>query len=93
MMHTAQFPQFTLPLEELAGAEYAYGLTWRVLKRRGDRVFTHSGSVPGYTSLLMGNLDQKLGVAIMTNGHRAHPHLYRLADRTLEILKAHLEAS
>jgi CubicO group peptidase (beta-lactamase class C family) len=92
-MHSVQFPNFTMPLEEIPGTEYAYGLTWRVLERRGDRFFTHSGSVSGYTALLMGNLDQRMGVAILTNGHRAHPHLYRLADRALEIMKNNLPPS
>jgi hypothetical protein len=44
--------------------------------------------VPGFTTLLVGNLDRKIGFAVMTNGHRSHPYLYRMADRALEIMKA-----
>lgn len=89
-MHTLQFPQLAEAAPEFGGEKAGYGLTWRVVQRRGERLFAHTGSVPGYTAILMGNLDRKIGVAIMTNGHRAHPHLYRLADQALEILKANL---
>ncbi len=87
-MHTLQFPQFAEASDDFGGALAGYGLTWRVTERRGDRLFAHTGSVAGYTAILMGNLDRKIGVAILTNGHRAHPHLYRLADQALEIMKA-----
>ncbi|MGH7467464.1 MAG: hypothetical protein ACRENP_05705 [Longimicrobiales bacterium] len=65
---------------------------WRLATRRGERLFAHSGSVPGYTALLVGNLDRKIGFAIMTNGNRAHPYVYRLADRALEVIKANTRA-
>jgi hypothetical protein len=29
----------------------------------------------------------KLGFAILTNGNRAHPHLFKLADRAIDLLK------
>jgi len=47
----------------------------------------HSGSVPGYTAFLLGNRDRKFGFAILTNGNRAHPHLFKLADRAIDLLK------
>lgn len=87
-MFTRQYDQFKGPIEELWGNENAgFGLTWWVQVRDGDRYFAHSGSVPGYTAFLLGNRDRKLGFAILTNGNRAHPHLIKLADRAIDLLK------
>ena len=88
-MLTKQYPQFKGPIEELWGGEQAgFGLTWWVEDRNGERFFAHSGSVPGYTAFLLGNRDQKLGFAILTNGNRAHKHLIRLADKAIALLSA-----
>ena len=83
-----QYQQHAAPSEDFGGAVTGYGLVWRVTNRRGERLFAHSGSLSGYTALLVGNLDRKIGFAIMTNGNRAHPYLYRMADRALEVMKA-----
>lgn len=89
-MLTRQYDQFKGPIEGLWGNENAgFGLTWWVQVRDGDRYFAHSGSVPGYTAFLLGNRDRKLGFAILTNGNRAHPHLIKLADRAIDLLKKH----
>lgn len=85
-MFELQYPQFAAPSPDLGGAVTGYGLVWRVATRRGERIFAHSGSVPGYTALIVGNLDRRIGVAILTNGNRAHAHLYRFADAALEAL-------
>jgi putative ATP-binding cassette transporter len=88
-MLTRQYDKFKGPIEGLwGGAEAGFGLTWWVEKRGGELFFAHSGSVPGYTAFLLGNRDQKLGFAILTNGNRAHPHLIKLADKALELMKA-----
>ncbi|MEX2283098.1 MAG: serine hydrolase domain-containing protein [Gemmatimonadota bacterium] len=87
-MMKLQYPQHASASADFGGASTGYGLVWRLATRRGERLFAHSGSVPGYTTLLVGNLDRKIGFAIMTNGNQAHPYLYRLADRALEIMKA-----
>lgn len=87
-MLTRQYDQFKGPIEGLWGNETAgFGLTWWVDVRDGDHYFAHSGSVPGYTAFLLGNRDRKLGFAILTNGNRAHPHLIKLADRAIDLLK------
>ena len=87
-MLTRQFDQFKGPVEGIWGNDTAgFGLTWWVQVRDGDRYFAHSGSVPGYTAFLLGNRDRKLGFAILTNGNRAHPHLFKLADRAIDLLK------
>lgn len=91
-MLTRQYDQFKGPIEHLWGGEQAgFGLTWWVDERNGETYFAHSGSVPGYTAFLLGNRDQKLGFAILTNGNRAHPHLIRLADKALDLLRAHTQ--
>jgi CubicO group peptidase (beta-lactamase class C family) len=91
---TRQYDQFKGPIEHLWGNETAgFGLTWWVQVRDGDRYFAHSGSVPGYTAFLLGNRDRKLGIAILTNGNRAHPHLIKLADRALDLMKKYTSAS
>jgi CubicO group peptidase (beta-lactamase class C family) len=88
-MLTRQHDKFRGPIEGLWGNETAgFGLTWWVAERNGDRYFAHSGSVPGYTAFLLGNRDQRMGFAILTNGHRAHPHLIKLADRAIDLMKA-----
>ena len=87
-MLTRQFDQFKGPVEGIWGNDTAgFGLTWWVQVRDGDRYFAHSGSVGGYTAFLLGNRDRKLGFAILTNGNRAHPHLFKLADRAIDLLK------
>jgi len=85
---TRQYDQFTGPvargwLNETTG----YGLTWWISERKGDKLFAHSGSVSGYTAFIVGNLDRATGFAILTNGNRSHPHLYRLAIAALDLLE------
>lgn len=87
-MFTRQYDQFKGGIEGIWGNETAgFGLTWWTQVREGDRYIAHSGSVPGYTAFLLGNRDRKLGFAILTNGNRAHPHLFKLADRAIDLLK------
>src|SRR5437764_1691094 len=92
-MFTRQYDQFKGTIENLWGNETAgFGLTWWTQVRDGDRYIAHSGSVPGYTAFLLGNRDRKLGFAIMTNGNRAHPHLFKLADRAIDLMKKYSTA-
>ena len=89
-MMTRQFDQFKGGIEGIWGNETAgFGLTWWSQVRDGDRYFAHSGSLAGYTAFLLGNRERKLGFAILTNGHRAHPHLFKLADRAMDLMKKH----
>jgi CubicO group peptidase (beta-lactamase class C family) len=87
-MFTRQYDQFKGGIEGIWGNDTAgFGLTWWVQVRDGERYIAHSGSLAGYTAFLLGNRDRKLGFAIMTNGNRAHPHLFKLADRAIDLLK------
>lgn len=86
-MMTRQFDQFKGGIEGIWGNETAgFGLTWWSQVRNGDLYFAHSGSLSGYTAFLLGNRDQKLGFAILTNANRAHPHLFKLADRAMDLM-------
>ncbi len=89
-MFTRQYDQFKGKIENIWGNETAgFGLTWWTQVREGDRYIAHSGSVPGYTAFLLGDRDRKLGFAILTNGNRAHPHLIKLADQAIDLMKKH----
>ena len=93
-MFTRQYDQFKGGIEGIWGNETAgFGLTWWSQVRDGDRYFAHSGSVSGYTAYLLGNRDRKLGFAILTNGNRAHPHLFKLGDRAVDLMKKYSSAS
>jgi hypothetical protein len=90
-MLTKQYPQFPGPVENLwGGKEAGFGLTWWIDERNGEKHFAHSGSVPGYTAFLHGNRTRRHGFAILTNGNRAHPHLIKLADTALALMREHL---
>jgi len=92
-MFTRQYDQFKGKIEDLWGNETAgFGLTWWTQVRDGDRYFAHSGSVGGYTAFLLGNRDRKLGFAILTNGNRAHLHLFKLADQAMDLMKKYSKA-
>ncbi len=85
-----QFPGFAGPMAGGWGYDAertGYGLTWWVSESGGERYFAHSGSVPGYTAFVAGNRDRRIGVVLLTNGHRAHPHLVGLSRRALELLR------
>ena len=87
-MFTRQYTQFKPGIEGIWGNETSgFGLTWWAQERDGDRYFAHSGSLSGYTAFLLGNRDRKLGFAILTNGHRAHAHLFKLADRSMDLMR------
>ena len=87
-MFTRQYDQFKGTIEGIWGNDTAgFGLTWWTQVRDGDRYIAHSGSVPGYTAFLLGNRERKFGFAILTNGNRAHPHLFKLADRAIDLMK------
>ncbi len=93
-MMTRQYDQFKGGIEGIWGNETAgFGLTWWTQVRDGDRYFAHSGSLAGYTAFLLGNRDRKFGFAILTNGNRAHPHLFKLADRAMDIMKKYAGAA
>jgi CubicO group peptidase (beta-lactamase class C family) len=92
-MFTRQYDQFKGGIEGIWGNETAgFGLTWWTQVRDGDHYIAHSGSVQGYTAFLLGNRDRRLGFAILTNGNRAHPHLFKLADRAIDLLKKYTSA-
>jgi CubicO group peptidase (beta-lactamase class C family) len=82
-----QYDRFAGPIHEgWLNETTGYGLTWWVSELAGDKIFAHSGSVTGYTAFLAGNLDRRVGFAILTNGNRAHKILFELALKALHYL-------
>jgi CubicO group peptidase (beta-lactamase class C family) len=86
-MTKRQYDRFAGPinggwLNETSG----YGLAWWVSTLNGQTIIAHSGSVSGYTAFLAGNLDKRTGIAILTNGNKAHRWLYALALKALDAL-------
>jgi CubicO group peptidase (beta-lactamase class C family) len=90
LSHTLQYEQFT---GSMAGGwgdgQAGYGLGWWTSERDGEQYIAHAGSMQGYTSFMHGNLDTGFGVAILSNGHRAHSHLVRLAYLATDLLAEH----
>jgi CubicO group peptidase (beta-lactamase class C family) len=85
-----QYSQFNGPISAgWLNASTGYGLTWWISQRKGDTYFAHSGSVPGYTAFIVGDLDEKTGFAILTNGNEAHKYIYDLALRAIDLMKAY----
>jgi len=94
-MHTLQFRQFSGG--SMGGGwgyeRPGYGLTWWLSTREGEQFFAHSGSVSGYTAFVMGNRTRGLGIAVLTNGNRAHSHLVRICNLALDLLAEELGES
>ncbi len=87
LMQTRQYDRFTGPMTGgWGGPDTGYGLAWWTTTRNGERYIAHSGSVRGYTAFIHGNRDRRLGVAILTNGQRAHPHLVRLSFLATDLM-------
>ena len=66
------------------GSRYGFGL-W-VLERDGHRLVGHSGSLPGFRSMILFDGERGLGAAMMTNGAVAW-------DLRVELLAAAIEAA
>jgi len=89
---TKQYAQFSGPVSEgWLNETTGYGLTWWISEQNGEKIFAHSGSVIGYTAFLAGNLDQKTGFAILTNGNKAHKYLFELAIKALNIMASEVK--
>ena len=87
LMQTLDSPDFTGAMAGgWGGSGAGYGLAWWTATLNGERYIAHSGSVGGYTAFTHGNVDRRLGVAILTNGQRAHPHLVRLSLLATELM-------
>ncbi|MDH4197334.1 MAG: beta-lactamase family protein [Candidatus Aminicenantes bacterium] len=86
-MTTRQYSGFAGPINGgWLNETTAYGLTWWISGVDGETYIAHSGSVNGYTAFCAGNLDRRTGVAILTNGNKAHRYLYDLALKVLDAL-------
>jgi CubicO group peptidase (beta-lactamase class C family) len=87
LSQTPQFPRFQGSMAGGWGSGRAtYGLTWWTTTRNRERYIAHSGSVRGYTAFLHGNRDRRVGVAILTNGNRAHSQLVQLSFLATDLM-------
>lgn len=87
LMQSPQFDLWQRPMNGgWGGPDTDYGLAWWTTTRDGERYIAHSGSVAGYTAFIHGNPERRLGVAILTNGNRAHPHLVHLAFLATDLM-------
>jgi CubicO group peptidase (beta-lactamase class C family) len=89
-MQTRQYDKFVGPMAGGWGNETSgYGLTWWTMTKNGEHYIAHSGSVPGYTAFVHGNVDRRQGIVILTNGNRAHPYLVRIVNRATDLMTRH----
>jgi CubicO group peptidase (beta-lactamase class C family) len=86
-MHRRQYEKFGGPTDYGFGNETTgYGLAWLTSVKAGEHYFAHSGSVAGYTAFLVGNLNRRTGCAVLTNGHKAHRQIAKMAEEILALL-------
>ena len=83
-IHTRQYEQFARTGQD--GSTSGYGLGWNVISRGDDKFIAHSGSLPGETAYLLGNITKRIGVSILTNGNRAHAPLRRIAFQAADLV-------
>lgn len=86
-MQTRQYDRFTGPMAGGWGNETSgYGLTWWTMTRDGERYIAHSGSVPGYTAFVHGNVTRRQGIVLLSNGNRAHARLVRISFAATDLM-------
>jgi CubicO group peptidase (beta-lactamase class C family) len=80
----ARMVQRTVPATELGeGSFYGYGVILGAAD--GNPVLWHSGGMPGFRTMMLGDLDEGLGVVVLMNGP-GNPR--RLAEYALRVLIA-----
>ena len=73
------------------GQSRYFGLGFVVGDHRGHKTVGHTGGVYGFTSIITGLPDEKLGVVVLLNEDMANGPLYRIRDKALDLmLKAKL---
>jgi len=78
----ARMVQRTVPAAELGVGEfYGYGVVLGSIE--GDPVLWHSGGMPGFRTMMLGDLDEGLGVVVLMNGPGNPRRLAEYALRTL----------
>ena len=80
-------------VELMKGFHYGYGLY--VYHDQGRRQFEHGGGSPGYMAWMIGDLDDKIGVAVFANGpeimfdYIAEP-VVSIAKSSLKLARSHI---
>lgn len=74
--------QRTVPALELGpGQFYGYGIA--LAERNGDPTIWHSGGMPGFGAMLLGDMNEGVGIVILINGPGS---VRRLAEYALDVL-------
>ncbi len=63
----ARMVQRTVPATEL-GPGFFYGFGLVLGQQDDDPILWHGGGMPGYRAIIMGDLDERLGVVVLMNG-------------------------
>jgi D-alanyl-D-alanine carboxypeptidase len=77
MLGRSSLKEMWSPVRVKNGTIHPYGLGWKVEEFRGHKLISHSGGMPGFTSMFSRYVDDKLSIIILTNRYNARA--YRLA--------------
>ncbi len=78
----ARMVQRTVPAPQL-GPDHYYGYGVVLATVEGEPVIWHSGGMPGFRAMMLGDLDEQLGVVVLMNGPGGARPLAEFAWRTL----------
>jgi CubicO group peptidase (beta-lactamase class C family) len=91
-MYRVQYPELAgrkhMPQSMFGSDRAGWGLGWISWPCGTDRCIAHTGSTPGYTAILAGNLDRKTGVAIVTNSDSAQGVMVQLALELMRVAES-----
>jgi D-alanyl-D-alanine carboxypeptidase len=77
--------QMWTPVKLNDGKSHPYGFGWELDAVGGHKVVRHGGSLPGFRAALLRFVDDKLTVAVLTNGDNANPGSIALGVAALYI--------
>jgi CubicO group peptidase (beta-lactamase class C family) len=84
LLSPASFARMQAPHTEISpGIPYGYGII--AMEDDGRRLIEHGGDMVGYSSVMMGDLDSKIGVTLLSNGMA---NLTPVADWAVQFLVA-----
>jgi len=78
-------------VERFTNNEETLGLAWEIMKREesGKTIHYHKGGSNGFVSFAGFNLEDQIGVVVLTNGHRWFSDLgFKILDPTYPLFKA-----
>jgi D-alanyl-D-alanine carboxypeptidase len=73
MLKQAVRDQMWTPVKLNSGTSHPYGFGWELDTVGGHKLVRHGGSLPGFRAALLRFVDDKLTIAVLTNGDNANP--------------------